>query len=453
MKPRQAAVLSTAKNERILALDCLHALLYEGAYSNLVFNERVRRSNLPPETVSAAAALFYGSLVESAALDEEIADKLRIPISKLDSLIHCLLRLASYEILFMEKPAYASVSEAVKLTRKLGLSSAASLVNAVLRKIASHPLDCAGRSRLANLATNAEVFGRLRTALGEEAAEAYLLTSKQARPQAYRFRGGARQLELLLEEAEGALAPGRISPLSVIEVRERQRWPRALRARIDRDLIRQGESASLPAIVLGPQPGERIADFCAAPGNKSLEIQDLRNHEGQLAAYDLYPQRLMLIEARFRRAGLSDEAMAFLHLKSRDMRTADTLRFQRILVDAPCSALGLLATKPELRYRSEPDALASLLEIQAQLLDSAAQSLEVGGVLVYSTCSIDRAENQDQIEAFLTRHPEFVRDCFFDPRIGHGDEQISELLIDPSTGEAEGFYMAKLKKNEESRFD
>jgi 16S rRNA (cytosine967-C5)-methyltransferase len=164
----------------------------------------------------------------------------------------------------------------------------------------------------------------------------------------------------------------------------------------------QDESAALPSLLLAPQPGDRVLDLCAAPGGKTTNLAEMMKNEGEVVAIDKYEAKLHLIKASCERLGLRN-----VNLRAADALTLDEQAADRILLDAPCSGLGVLSKKPDIKWKRDAGDIAKLALIQSEMLDNAARLLKPGGVLVYSTCTMEPEENQDVVRAFLQRHLEF----------------------------------------------
>ena len=177
------------------------------------------------------------------------------------------------------------------------------------------------------------------------------------------------------------------------------------------DVFRQGyfsiqdESAALPILILAPQSGERVIDMCAAPGGKTTFIGELMKNEGEILAIDKYPSKLNLINMSCERLGIQN-----VKTITTDSSIFETELADKVLVDVPCSGLGTLRKKPDIKWRREPEDLPHLVTQQSELLENAAKLVRAGGVLVYSTCSTEPEENNQQVKTFLEKHPEFTVD-------------------------------------------
>jgi 16S rRNA (cytosine967-C5)-methyltransferase len=174
------------------------------------------------------------------------------------------------------------------------------------------------------------------------------------------------------------------------------------------DLFRRGhftiqdESAALPTLLLDPRRGDRVLDMCAAPGGKTTHIAELMQNAGQVIALDRYDAKVRLIRGACERLGLRN-----VRIEVGDALSYTTAPVDRILLDAPCSGLGVLAKKPDMKWKRDTTDIAHLVDLQTQLLESAARLLRPGGVIVYSTCTMEPDENQQMIARFLERHTEF----------------------------------------------
>ena len=167
----------------------------------------------------------------------------------------------------------------------------------------------------------------------------------------------------------------------------------------------QDESAALPCLLLAPKPGERVIDMCAAPGGKTTNIAELMKNEGEVVAVDKYEVKLTLIKSSCERLGLHN-----VRFHAADATTLEAEAADRVLLDAPCSGLGVLSKKPDIKWKRDVADLIKLTRLQSDLLENAARLVKAGGVLVYSTCTTEPDENQEIIKAFLAHHPEFALD-------------------------------------------
>ncbi len=212
----------------------------------------------------------------------------------------------------------------------------------------------------------------------------------------------------------------------------------------------QDESSMLPANVLNPQPGMKVLDMCAAPGGKTTHMAEKMQNEGSILAMDLHPKKLDLIEENTARLGLEivqtapvdgRKAASFLPKES----------FDAVLVDAPCSGLGVMRRKPDIKYTKREEDLESLQTIQLAILDNAAQVLKPGGRLVYSTCTVDKRENEGTVEAFLSQHPEMESESLTNlPEKLLAKQNNGMLQVFPQDFGSDGFFVAAFRKKGET---
>ncbi|MEX0602887.1 MAG: methyltransferase domain-containing protein, partial [Bacteroidota bacterium] len=214
------------------------------------------------------------------------------------------------------------------------------------------------------------------------------------------------------------------------------------------DMFRQGffvvqdESAGLPVLLLDPKPGERVLDLCAAPGGKTTFIGELMKNSGEIVAVDRYETRLNLVRLACQRLGIANVQCTTADAAEIRVAPAD-----RVLVDAPCSALGVLSKKPDAKWKREPEDLVKLAGIQRGILENAAGLVKPGGVLVYSTCTMEPEENSVQIREFLSRHPEFTVESA--GQFVHADLVNADGFIEtfPHRHGMDGSFAVRLRKS------
>ena len=396
--PRAAAVAALVRQE-------------QDGFSNLILDAELRRQKLEGRDKAFASAIFYTVLEHQGTLDYILEQFLPKGLAKLDAPVREILRAALAQARYMQVPVSAAVNEAVKLTRSFKKSSASGLVNAVLRRACVYDLGTAvfadDIERLMVLGSaGRDVAQFLHENYPDEAMDILTrsadggLTSLRANP----LKASAAELCRLLTE------------LGVQEVRQGV-VPGSVLARFegspaDKELFRQGyyhvegQASQLAALCVEAKPGETVLDLCAAPGGKTILMAEQMQNTGVLYSCDAAENRVRLIRTAVERMGLTNVRPL---CNDATKPNPDLPQADRILVDAPCSGLGILAKKPDLRYKKlEPDRQAGLRATQAAILDTAARLLKPGGRLVYSTCTIDPAENQQQVGAFLQRWPEFT---------------------------------------------
>jgi 16S rRNA (cytosine967-C5)-methyltransferase len=382
------------------------------AYADLALHAELRRSDLDRRDRALATELTYGSLRLRGRIDYELQSVLDRDLEKVDRNLRNLLRLGGYQLLFCSGIRQAAaVSESVDLAKNAGLGRAAGLVNAVLRQLARK----AEATRFPDLEEDPVGYlmhwGSLPRWIAERWLDAFgpleaaQLAESSLRPPPRTVRVSASaDFDAVAKRLGGR--PCRFAPRGLTELRSDPVQDRGFG---EGEFSIQDEASQLVPQLLGAEPGETVVDCCAAPGGKALQLAERVGPEGEVIAFDLHERRLALVRRDARRLGLSN-----LRLLQRDATHGFDLRgaqvFRRILVDAPCSGLGVLRRNPDARWRLEPEDIPRMAERQLALLRSAARYLDDGGVLVYSVCSLDPEETDGVVEALLSAEKMLRRD-------------------------------------------
>lgn len=435
--PRAAAVSALIRQE-------------QDGFSNLILDAELRRQKLDGRDKAFASAIFYTVLEHRGTLDYILEQFLPKGLARLDPPVREILRSALAQARYMQVPVSAAVNEAVKLTRSFKKSSASGLVNAVLRRACAYDLSGASFADACEQLMVLGSAGRdvaqvLHTYYPDEALGILTqpadggLTSLRANP----LKATPEKLCSLLEE----LGVQDVHPGFV----EGSVLARFEGSPADKELFRQGyyhvegQASQLAALCVEAAPGQTVLDLCAAPGGKTLLLAEQMQDTGRLVSCDVTENRVGLIRTAVQRMGF-----ACVETRCNDAAhpAPDLPMADCILTDVPCSGLGILAKKPDIRYKALDEArYAQLLATQASILDAAAGLLKPGGRLVYSTCTIHPAENQQQIQAFLQRHPEFTR-ASPSPTMPQGMRctPYGMLSIPTETG-MDGFFICAMQKS------
>ncbi len=435
--PRAAAVSALIRQE-------------QDGFSNLILDAELRRQKLDGRDKAFASAIFYTVLEHRGTLDYILEQFLPKGLARLDPPVREILRSALAQARYMQVPVSAAVNEAVKLTRSFKKSSASGLVNAVLRRACAYDLSGASFADACEQLMVLGSAGRdvaqvLHTYYPDEALGILTqpadggLTSLRANP----LKATPEKLCSLLEE----LGVQDVHPGFV----EGSVLARFEGSPADKELFRQGyyhvegQASQLAALCVEAAPGQTVLDLCAAPGGKTLLLAEQMQDTGRLVSCDVTENRVGLIRAAVQRMGF-----ACVETRCNDAAhpAPDLPMADCILTDVPCSGLGILAKKPDIRYKALDEArYAQLLATQASILDAAAGLLKPGGRLVYSTCTIHPAENQQQIQAFLQRHPEFTL-ASPSPAMPQGMRctPYGMLSIPTETG-MDGFFICAMQKS------
>ncbi len=434
MTPRRLAVKALIHQE-------------QAGYANLVLDAELKKCTPPLSARDAAfaARIFYTVLEYQPLLDFLLGHFSKKPIEKLDAPVRAILRAGLAQARFMEVPLPAAVNESVKLTKALGKTSAAGMVNAILRRAAalsvretdfSDPVErlqiyyCLSRA-VAQLLY--EQYGREAFAI----AEAFRNRPKSA------IRVNTLQTtdEVLTQALQAQGCTVEQGPWKHALLVDFQGSPAGGQAFARGDYHVQGLASQFAALCVQAKPGQRVADFCAAPGGKSLTLAQEMHNIGTLISGEAISARVALLEKAFQRCGVT--CARAMH---NDATVPQTTwgQFDRVLCDVPCSGLGVIAKKPDIRYK-DLDGMENLCVIQQKILQNGADSLAENGRLVYSTCTINVQENQNQIEVFLHHNPQFhvVAPELSLPGMQQGP--FGTLFLPHKTG-TDGFFVAILEK-------
>jgi 16S rRNA (cytosine967-C5)-methyltransferase len=435
-------VPDSAAPARRCAYVVLRRVFEQGAYADRAFTAEA--AELDARDRALAMRLTYGAVQRKGTLDHLIERLAERPAGALDAPVLAALRLGLYELLYLRgAPDYAVVADAVELA-KANARAGHGLVNAVLRRAAREGPDALlgtlGEDTPAQAAvkhSHPEWIARLWwDVLGAEDARALMAADNEPWELALRANTLVTDAPTLAEQLPVRTHLDPAIPEAVVLEEAFD----AHRSKLWRDgaFLAQSRAAMLVARTLAPEPGERVLDLCAAPGGKSTHLAALMNGRGLVVA----------VERDRRRAGALARAAQRLHAANVRVELADAERwgagehpFDRVLVDPPCSGLGTLAARADLRWRMTPDTVAQLAATQARILDAGAGVLRPGGVLVYSTCTISPTENERLIAAFLDSHPEFALDG---PGGIDGPGPLSTL---PHRDRTAGFFVARMRRS------
>lgn len=410
------------KNSRLIAFETLYKIFYEGSYSNIVLDrvlDDVKRDK------AFISALVYGVCERCITLDyfinKYIGDK------RLKPKIRLILRLGAYQLLFMDKvPSGAAINESVELAKEIKQDYYTKMINAVLHKIDADrqiPDDLHIKYSVPENLINMWI-----KQYGKEKVKEFL-PCVNGRPPVFAVANSlyadADELlyELMCEDIYGEIYDGTVAITSRFDLKKSKAFKNGL-------FYIEDLSSYQCAKALGAAPGETVLDMCSAPGGKAFSIaQDMKN-KGSLHCFDLYEHRLNLINESAHRLGFDiiQTSVNDAEIYNKDIPAAD-----RILCDVVCSGFGIIRRKPEIRYK-ELDSIKNLPEIQLNILTVSSKYLKKGGTIVYSTCTLNKKENENVVKAFLNCNSGFSLE--------------KEKTVFPTENGGDGFYYAVIKRNE-----
>ena len=433
---------------RSAALRVLQQMDRAAAWADAGLDAELRRSGLAGQEAALAARLVYGVLQNRALLDHYLGAYCSQKLDHLQKPLADILRLGAYQILFLDRiPDSAAVSTSVELCREFGRAPASGLVNAVLRKVS------ANRENLPPLPEKDPVtylslryshpkwlVRRLLALLGREEAEGFLRADNTPAPitvQTNPLQTTPQDLRQELEEAGIRVEPG-LLPGS-FQLRGTGNLTK-LPAFQEGKFLVQDDAAALAAAAMDLRGGEAVLDVCAAPGGKSFRCAMAMGDRGRVVACDLYESKLRRIEAGAKRLHLT--AVEPQAQDGRVFRPEWENAFDAVLVDAPCSGLGIIRKKPEIRYK-KPDELFALPVVQTAILQNASRYVRPGGLLLYSTCTVLPEENGQVTDEFLSGRPDFRREGFTLPT---GEVPEGQITLWPQRQGTDGFYICRMRK-------
>lgn len=447
---------------RSLAQLALDRIEQDNAYANLILPKILNESgpDLDRREKALATELVYGTLRHLLTIDYILGRLLSRPFAGLKTSVKNVLRLALYQLLYLpEIPARAVCHSAVEQIKQSKFSGLASLVNGVLRSYLRNPdqiqfpdPDTEPAESLSLQYSHPQwLVKRWLAFFGKEVTLRILQAGNETPPYVWRINRRltettqvmAELAELGVESHPGLFLQEALCVKNLAEPLETLSLFQSGRIFI------QDESAMLVAHLVHPKPGELILDLCAAPGGKSTHLAELMDDRGEIVSVDNHPHKIKLICDNANRLNLTiiqpvlGDARSFSLTEG---RLADA-----VLVDAPCSGSGVLRRRVDARYRRRPEDIRELAAIQREILDRAADLVKPGGRLVYSTCTLEPEENQEQLDSFLGRHPEFeavdFRDFLPETVIRYALNPDSKwLTILPQPGGGDGFFMGRLRK-------
>lgn len=435
-----------SNNPRRVALSVINDVLNNNAYANIALNEKIKSENLTELDKNLVTNLVYGTISKKLTLDWYTKPY----VKKTKKWVKNLLAMTVYQIIYMDRiPTSAAVDEAVKIAKKQGDQRLSGFVNGVLRNFTrsdfrsfdeisdsteklsiqySMPIDLTKKFvKSFGFEKTVKIFRSI-----EEPSRASLRVNTTLTDVTTEFNKLAREFDVELSE---------ISPTGIVA--ESGHFADLLDFN-DGLITIQDESSQLVATVLDAQPTDRILDACAAPGGKTVHIAEYLSEAGYIEALDLYDHKLRLIRQNAERLHQIEK----IRLTKLDARQSFEKfgpdSFDKILVDAPCSGLGLIRRKPDIRYRKETTDFADLQKVQLDILENTCKTLVNSGIMVYSTCTIFDEENYQVIEKFLAKHPEFEQ-----VPLTHEKSDLVKngcLFITPDAYHTDGFFIAKLRK-------
>ena len=440
-----------AATARSAAVEVLQQVLGEGAYTNIAVNKYLRSHELSDMDRRLMTELVYGTVKAVGTIDWYLQQCVTRPLNKIDKLVLNVLRVSVYQLLYMDKiPASAACNEAVNLARLFSHEGTAKFVNGVLRGLLRKKdsftfpdaeKETADYISLAMYHPRWLVKKWLKN-YGRAETEALCAFDNTPAPVCLRVNTLVTTREKLMAKLIEAGAEVRASKWSADGiVCEKLPALSTVFAGMHNEFYVQDESSMLVGAVLAPKAGETVIDMCSAPGGKTTHLAQLMQNEGIIYAGDVHEHKIKLIEENATRLGITN-IKAQIQDATEFVEAWDG-KADKVLVDAPCSGMGVLRRRAEARWRKTRNDLKIFPPLQLKILTNAARYVKAGGTLVYSTCTIEQAENHYLVQEFLATHPDWRIEPFAHPLTG---EMVEELQLLPQKDNVDGFYICKLVK-------
>lgn len=435
-------------NPREAALAALERCRRDGAWSGAAIDMAIKRYALDRRDGALASRLCLGVLQNSRLLDFYINCYSNTPADRLEVRVRDILRLGIYQLVMLDKiPARAAVNESVALCKSSGCARASGLVNAVLRKVSN---SCDQLPRIPGEGT-AEYLSikyshprwiaeKIMQQKGYAFAEAFLAANNCPAPldlQVNTLKTDRESIVRSLLRLEIAFSvpeyPGNCLSLKGGNVSALPGFEEGL-------FYVQDRAAAMAVSILGLKPGMQVLDACAAPGGKSFAAAIAMENQGSILACDIHEKKLPLIQSGAQRLGV--EILSTRQADARQPLPELQGRFDAVIADVPCSGLGVIRKKPEIREKTEEET-ARLPQIQRDILENISRCVRPGGVLLYSTCTVLQEENEDVVGWFLRRHSEFEAEEF---SLGARSAEKGMYTFWPNVDGTDGFFAAKLRR-------
>jgi len=447
---------------REIALDVLTKVEKEKSYSNLQLNQSLEKANLSRADINFATEIIYGTIQRLNTIDWILSPFLKTNLNKLDLWVKNLLRLSIYQLFYLDRvPTHAIVNEAVNIAKDKGHKGISGMVNGVLRNIIrnkdtiKYPEDMSSSERISLEHSHPLwLVERFVDNYGLETTEAICQVNNLAPFHSIRINPLKISREEMIEKMQekfGSEVDIKPSILSNQGIRIKGGGNLAHSDWYKNGLFTiQDESSMLVADILDPLPGMVVLDAAAAPGGKTTHIAEKMKDQGEVIASDLHKHKIKLIKQQQNRLGI--HIINTLHADARNIKQHYGQTFDRILLDVPCSGLGVIRRKPDLKWSKQEKDIMGLTRVQSEILEEVSPLLKPGGILVYSTCTMALEENQQMVNNFINKHPEFklddqIKDLLPAEILEKIDVESGMLQILPHQFHTDGFFISRLIKS------
>lgn len=399
---------------REVALKVLYNIEVNKAYSNITLDEEINKNIkiLDNRDIGFISELTYGVITWKLTIDEIIKKYSNLRLKKISPWILNALRMGIYQIVFLNKvPKSAAVNESVNLAKRYGHKGSSNFVNAILRKVSKNDYE-----EMFKIENNVERISKttsmpvwiVETLLKENTLEKVeeICKNSNLKPElsirVNNLKTSKEELKKKLEEKDIKVENGVLEDFLILKnaknIENIEEFKNGF-------FTVQDEAAGLTAKILNPQINDTVLDACSSPGGKTTYLAEIMKDKGEVIAFDIHPHRVKLVEQVSKRLNLKSIKTDVKDSSIYDEKYKE--KFDKILLDVPCLGLGVLKRKPDIKWQRKEEDIKEISKIQKQILDTCSKYLKKGGVLVYSTCSILKEENEDVVNEFLEKNENF----------------------------------------------
>ncbi len=461
-KKKEILRLIEQGNDRELCFIMLYEVYERGAFSNLVIKKADKAAREYGKSLDFVRAMLYGTITYTFTIDFLVRHIVKEAVEDMDPVSRCAVRMAVWQMQFGDNiPDYAACDSAVEIVKKYN-PKASGFVNAVLRTYAKAP---AAKKFIdqykpgIRVSLKPEIYGILKNDFGKQ--RAFEIGKAFLEPPKVTIRYNANKYtreEIVVSLAKDGIAavPGRFIDCC-LEISGNLKHLEATEAFTRYGVFVQGEGAMLASVIASPKAGDKILDCCAAPGGKTTHMAELTGDDCEITALDINESRTELIRENCARLGINTVETICMDAskisKDKDHRKS----FDVVLCDVPCSGLGLIGKKPDIRERMTFDNMEALLPVQYDILDHACKMVRPGGALIYCTCTLNSDENQEQVTRFIEEHKNFhtVSILEYLPHNIYMDNDRREdaskgmITLCPDTDGCEGFFICRMERDKD----
>lgn len=439
-------------NSRKIAVEIVALVFEKGAYSNIVLGAELNKANLDPKDKALVTEIVYGTLKYKYTIDIILDAFIKTGVKKLKPVLQNILRTAIYQMRYLSKiPDFAVVNEAVELTKQYKMIGEAKLVNGVLRNYLRNkgkdycPVGDVVKSLSFQYSFEPWMVKLFIEQYGEGTAERILKGLNETPAVTVRVNSLKTNYEEAIKSLEGheyIVQEGRVCPeaISISKGRSIENNPLFLEGHI----TVQDESAMLVAPSMDIVQELTVYDLCSAPGGKCTHIAELMNNTGSIYAFDIHENKLPLIQKNAARLGITNIHYGVLDAAIFSEKLENGA--DRVLIDVPCSGLGIIRKKPEIKWTKTKKDLKNILGIQRKIMQNAANYVKENGLLLYSTCTLNKDENENQVKWFLEHHPHYALEQLFYGDIENMLYQDGGVVTILPSESMDGFFIAKLRR-------